>query len=136
MVRAHRARSLEAWYITSILNPPEYAPDPLKTFLVGTEIIDPGVPALINENAAQKLVNCFQRYESVFVARALRMMHELERLQRMRLGESLPAPVPLDVIVQGGAPIGPAKGVAETDDEPFGGETDSTTQTEQREANS
>jgi hypothetical protein len=128
MVRAHRARSLEAWSITSILNPPEYAPDPLKTLLADTEIIDPGVPALINENAAQKLVNCFQRYESVFVARALRMLHELERLQRMRLGESLPAPIALDVIVRGGASIGAAEGLAVNDHEPFDGENDSTTE--------
>ena len=104
MVRLRRARRLEAEYITAELNPPT-----LEASVFGLPdlseptILDPGLPAAISSESAQRLVNVFQRYESTFVIRILRLLHELERLQRMRSGERLPAPAVVDVSVHASA---------------------------------
>ncbi len=101
MVRWRRARRLEAEYITSELNPPIHGPN-----LLGDDIelfqgamLDPGLPAAISFESAQRLVSVYQRYESSIALRLFRTLHELERLQRMRQGESLPAPATVDVNV-------------------------------------
>jgi hypothetical protein len=100
MVRVRRARRLEAEYITSKLNPPIYGPSLLGDDLfVQGAMLDPGLPAAISSEIAQPLVSVFQRYESTFLMRILRFLHELERLQRMRSGERLPAPAVVDVSV-------------------------------------
>ncbi len=94
MIRLRRARRLEGEYITDVLNPPIYMPcrpphDPL----------DPGLPAAMKLESVQPLVSVFQRYEAACVQRLFRILHELERLRRMRHGEQLPAPAALDVSV-------------------------------------
>jgi hypothetical protein len=105
MVRLRRARRLDAEYITGELNPPIQGPglfgDDTKLFQ-GT-LIDPGLPALMSSESAQRLVSVFQRYESTFLFRILRLLHEFERLQRMRSGERLPAPTAVDVSVHASA---------------------------------
>jgi|SRR5450755_1417055 len=95
MIRLSRARRLEAEYITSELNPPTYSsfvPD-----LSEPIVVDPGLPPAIGFESSQRLVNVFQRYETTFLNRIFRLLHELERLQRMRSGELLPAPGIMDV---------------------------------------
>jgi hypothetical protein len=101
MVRWLRARRLEAEYITSELNPPLHSPDPLLDLdlVFQRQMLDPGLPAAINAESGQRLVNIFQRYETNIANRLFRTLHELERLQRMRQGESLPAPATVDVNV-------------------------------------
>jgi hypothetical protein len=100
MVRWLRARRLEAECITGELNPPTHSPGLSDLLLLdGGEVLDPGLPAAISAEAAQKLVT-FQRYESTSANRFFRILHELERWQRMRQGERLPAPVALDISVQ------------------------------------
>jgi hypothetical protein len=47
----------------------------------------------------QRLVNTFQRYETAIALRLSRTLHELERVQRMRKGEQVPAPAAVDVTV-------------------------------------
>lgn len=120
MVRARRARRLEAEFITSLLNPPILGPSPLGTdemFL--PEIVDPGLPASIDAEPAQKLVGTFQRYESAISTRMVRAMHELERLQRMRKGEALPAPAAIDVNVFATTKMGgSSQGLSQTDADP------------------
>ncbi len=102
MVRWLRARRLEAECITGELNPPTHSPGLSDLLLLdGGEVLDPGLPAAISAEAAQKLVT-FQRYESTFANRFFRILHELERWQRMRLGERLPAPVAVDISVHAG----------------------------------
>jgi hypothetical protein len=100
MVRWKRARRLEAEYITSELNPPLQDP-PIGDLgvLFQGEVLDPGLPAAISPESAHRLVGIFQRYESFFANRLFRILHELERLQRMRQGERLPAPATVDVSV-------------------------------------
>src|ERR1035437_3195606 len=102
IVRWARARRLEAEYITAALNPPRYEKDFLSDFdskLQGA-VLDPGIPAAIGAGNVQQLVNIFQRYESLFANRLFRTLHELERLQRIRQGERLPAPAAVDVSVR------------------------------------
>ncbi|MGO9576252.1 MAG: hypothetical protein ACLPTQ_18220, partial [Terriglobales bacterium] len=104
MIRLRRARRLEAEYIIGELNPPT-----IQAFLFDLPdlskptILDPGLPAVIGFESGQRLVNVFQRYETTFVTRILRLLHELERLQRMRGGERLPAPAVVDVSVHASA---------------------------------
>jgi hypothetical protein len=100
MIRLRRARRLEAEYITGELNP-QTTENNLFGLLNEFEptILDPGLPAAIGFEIGQRLVNVFQRYESTFVTRMLRLLHELERIQRMRSGERLPAPAVMDVSV-------------------------------------
>jgi len=97
LVRWSRARRLEAECITGELNPPTRGPG-LRDLLSGDEgpVLDPGLPAAITSNAIEQLVT-LQRYESTIANRLFRTLHELERWQRMRQGEQLPAPAALDV---------------------------------------
>lgn len=102
IVRWARARRLEAEYITAMLNPPHYEKNLLDDFdskLQGA-MLDPGIPASLGARNVQHLVVFFQRYESSFANRLFRTLHELERLQRMRQGERLPAPTAVDVSVR------------------------------------
>jgi len=96
MVKLCRAWRLEGEHITSVLNPPIYkAVVPASSHYP----IDPGLPAAMNLESVQPLVSVFQRYEGTILQRLLRILHELERLQRMRHGEQLPAPAALEVSV-------------------------------------
>jgi len=101
MVRWSRARRLEAEYITGVLNPPQREKDPVSDldFSINGRLLDPGLPAALIPGAVQMLVNTFQRYEAVFGNRLFRTLHELERLQRMRQGERLPAPTAVDLSI-------------------------------------
>jgi hypothetical protein len=98
MVRWPRARRFEADCITGELNPPTRGTSMRDVGLFYEEgsVIDPGLPAAIASNGIQQLVT-LQRYESTIANRFFRQLHELERLQRMRQGEHLPAPVAVDV---------------------------------------
>ena len=97
LVRWPRARRLEAECITGELNPPTRGPGLRDLF--GEDdgpVLDPGLPAAITSNGIQQLVT-LQRYESTFANRLFRTLHELERMQRTRQGERLPAPAAVDV---------------------------------------
>lgn len=114
-----RARLLEAEYITAVLNPPVHEKNVLRDLdsQFNGALLDPGIPAAIGAGNVQQLVAVFQRYESSFANRLFRTLHEFERLQRMRLGERLPAPTAVDVSIRaeagppGSVPVGsePAK---------------------------
>jgi hypothetical protein len=112
MVRWARARRLEAEYITEVLNPPKHERDPLGDVLSDLQgrIVDPGVPAALKPGSVQCLVAIYQRYETIFANRLFRTLHEFERLQRLRLGERLPAPIAVDVSVR--AETGTADSIA------------------------
>ena len=104
MMRLRRARRLEAEYITGELNPPTIQASSFDLpALSEPTVLDPGLPPAIGFESGQRLVSVFQRYESTFVIRMLRLLHELERLQRMRSGERLPAPAVVDVSIHASA---------------------------------
>ncbi len=93
MIRLRRARRLEGEHITGALNPPVYK------YYTPPADIDPGLPAAMTVECVQPLVTLYGRYEGTILQRLLRILHELERQQRMRQGEQLPAPAALDVSV-------------------------------------
>jgi hypothetical protein len=100
MVRSRRARRCEAQFITSELNPPECGgPDPLADFNLQllAPIVDPGLPASIRSGTMKLIVSDYQRHETRYLNQFFRELHELERIQRMRGGERLPAPASVDV---------------------------------------
>jgi len=51
----------------------------------------------ITSEAMQSLSNVYARYETTVENRLYKALHELERIQRMRKGETLPPPVTIDV---------------------------------------
>jgi len=110
MMRLHRAARLEGEYITGVLNPPIRDRDRNLTSAVVEEtcgaLVDPGSPAPMQCGSVQPLVSFYQRYMTAIEQQLYRALHELERLQRMRRGEHLPAPAAVDVTVHA-EPHGP-----------------------------
>ena len=104
MLKLPRARRFEAEFITAILNPPLHEKDPMSELTLSFQghVLDPGLPASISAGSVESLVRIFQRYESNISNRLFRTLRELERLQRMRQGERLPAPTAVDVSVHAG----------------------------------
>lgn len=97
MVRLRRARRLEAHHIDASLYPPYKSAVP--TTSTSRPQIDPGLPASMKLEDIHPLVKLYQRYEATSLQRFFRILHELERMIRMRHGEQLPAPAALDVSV-------------------------------------
>jgi hypothetical protein len=104
MVRLRRVTLLEAEFLTAQLNPAI-----TETTLCGvnkvlaemdadkTEVLDPGIPARLTADTVDSLANSFQRYETAIENKLFRAMNQLERLQRLRDGEHIPAPASADV---------------------------------------
>lgn len=100
VVRQRRAQRFEAEYITEQLNPPKFETDPNDPLLaLSVRMVDPGIPATLRLDAIQHSVTVFQRYESFFAKQLTRNEHELERAQRLRQGERLPAPAAIEINV-------------------------------------
>lgn len=108
LVRLRRAATIEAEYITEKLHPtikeishPDFAVDLALHRLKGTTVIlDAGLPARLSV-AAVECLQKFQRYETAIENKLYRALNQLERLQRMRRGDKIPAPASLDVTVHG-----------------------------------
>ena len=64
------------------------------------EEYDPGLPARIKATQLERLGTGILRYESNNENRLFRCLHELERLQRLRKGDKVPAPAVVDVNFQ------------------------------------
>ena len=110
IVRLRRARMLEAEFITAHLNPPlteTVYPDgkiPEWTKWIEqdhgkTVVIDEGLPCRLGASAVETLVNTYQRYETAIEGKLFRALNQLERLQRMRRGDQIPAPCAAEVNV-------------------------------------
>jgi hypothetical protein len=108
MVRLRRVTLLEAEFLTAQLNPPvtETQLSPVNAIAEmdadQTVVLDPGIPARLAAAAADALVNTFSRYETAIENKLFRAMNQLERLQRLRRGEHVPAPVSADVGIHSG----------------------------------
>jgi len=107
IVRLTRAQRLETEYITAQLNPATFERDSENNLqpllkLALPKMLDPGIPAHLRFDIVQHLVTIFQRYEGFFANDLSRNERELERSQRMRLGERLPAPAAIKVPVRAG----------------------------------
>jgi hypothetical protein len=102
IVRLRRAQRLEAEYITEQLNPPNFETDSNSPLLWKSDIrlVDRGLPASLRLDAVAALVRTYQRYEGFFANDLSRNERELERSQRMRHGERLPAPASIEINVR------------------------------------
>lgn len=101
MIRLRRAAQLEAEYTTAELNPPITD----RSGIAFGTVYDPGLPARLSANAVDTLVSKFGRYETQIENRLFRHLHELERLQRLRAGENIPAPASVEVAVHAEKPM-------------------------------
>jgi len=106
MTKWHTAQVLEAQYITGVLHPATFeknADTDLTLQLCG-RMLDPGFRATFSVGASEYLV-LYQRYASSHSNRFYRTLHELERIQRLRKGEYVPAPCAVDVSVHSGVEV-------------------------------
>ena len=71
-------------------------------FLTSAPITDPGQPAAVGALSAISLASGFQRYETAIENKFYRAINQLERLQRTRRGEFVPAPQTVDVSLHSG----------------------------------
>jgi hypothetical protein len=97
MMRMRRAWRMEADYITDQLHPAKTAHSPEDLIEMTCEIIDPGQPAPLKKHMVEPLVTTFQRQQTSIANEISRSTNQLERLQRMRQGERLPAPATGDL---------------------------------------
>ncbi|SRR6266849_2390385 len=106
IVRLRRAAILEAEFITAELNPAlteTVYPDGSNMSKLDemferdygkTVVLDPGLPARLSASDVETLQK-FQRYETAIENKLYRALNQLERLQRMRRGDKLSAPLRL-----------------------------------------
>ena len=102
MIRLLRTQRLEAEYITGELHPPVKGKGFTKVMaeVIGGEgVIDEGLPAAIGAVSAVNLFSGFQRYETAIENKLYRAINQLERLQRTRRGEFVPAPQTVDLSI-------------------------------------
>jgi hypothetical protein len=91
MIRMPRAQKMEADFI----NESSYEPEPPPSFegIVATRLRP-------QRDVIETLVRYYQRYEATYFSNLIKALHELERLQRRRKGEAVPAPAALDLTVK------------------------------------
>ena len=107
MVRWKRVELLEAEYTTAKLNPAITKGGGFDLASIGIEeikVVDPGLPARVGTETVATLANLFSRYETAIENRLYRAMNQLERLQRLRRGDRVAAPVSVDIAVHGENP--------------------------------
>jgi hypothetical protein len=103
--RIRRARRLEAEAFTAYLNPAKKIHHPGTAFtddaeLIGwNETIDIGLPAQVSNDAIDAINRTVLRYETSIENKLFRWQNQLERLQRLRRGESIPAPANVELNV-------------------------------------
>jgi hypothetical protein len=95
MIRLKRAGRLEAEFITGEIHPPVMST--LIPDLCEPTVIEPGMPTAVGALSAMNLASGFQRYETAIENKLYRAINQLERLQRVRRGEFVPAPESIDV---------------------------------------
>lgn len=100
VVRLKRTSLLEAEHITAALHPPITKTEGgLADFNFDGKIIIvcEGFPERLPSLVLESLIEKYQRYETGIENKLYRAINQLERMQRLRLGERLPAPVNLEV---------------------------------------
>lgn len=92
----YRAAKAEREFMLSRLKPP--VSDRLGFFDYDDEAYKP----TMQHEDVERLSSVYLRYQTTIENRLYKAMHELERLQRMRKGETVPSPVSMDVTHDGG----------------------------------
>jgi len=104
IIRLLRTERLEAEYITGELHPPVRGKgehEVIAEVFCGRGVIDEGLPAAIGAASAVNLFSGFQRYETALDNKLYRTINLLERVQRTRRGEFVPAPQAVDLSIHG-----------------------------------
>ncbi|MDD4628252.1 MAG: hypothetical protein PHE68_02540 [Candidatus Peribacteraceae bacterium] len=86
----YRAGKAEREFMLSRLSPP--ISDRLSDFDYDESSYRP----LVKPEDVERLTNTYLRYQTTIENRLYKAMHELERLQRMRRGESIPSPLTVE----------------------------------------
>ena len=97
ITRLDRAARLEANYINAEIHPPSQ--ERLLQDCLAPVTPELGLSTTVGALSAINLVSGFQRYETAIENKLYRAIHELERRQRRRQGEFVPAPQSLDVSI-------------------------------------
>jgi hypothetical protein len=104
-LRIRRVRLLEAEAFTAHLNPATTVDHPgtltaVDPDLFGRiEILDIGLPAQVSNDAIDRINRTVLRYETSIENKLFRWQNQLERLQRLRHGEKIPAPANVELNV-------------------------------------
>lgn len=100
-IRLYRIAKAEKEYFKAIYDPPHV----INSRWDFPELPDPdakliGYSPRINADHILKVTNVYSRYETTIQGKMYKALHELERLQRMRKGDKVTAPVAVDVDVE------------------------------------
>lgn len=91
-----RATKAEHEFMLSRLQPP------IRDRLSFIDYDEDSFKSVLQPDDVQHLSSVYLRYQTTIENRLYRALHELERLQRRRMGEDVPSPVSMDVTHDGG----------------------------------
>jgi len=98
IIRLYRAAKAETEYMKKVLNPEIGHHEGLFDVDWGKWVVDkPGYKPKITDKDFEPLERLYLRYEKTLENRLFRILHELERIQRIRRGELVPPPLSIDI---------------------------------------
>ena len=102
-IKLYRAAKAENEYMRSTLNPRKVTiKDLIPTMSFSEEVVEnEGYRPTLSNIAVETLSDTYLRYETTIENRLYKALHELQRIQSVRNGESVPPPVAIDVSVSG-----------------------------------
>lgn len=98
-LKLFRVQKAETEYMKSILHPRVTMSDFGDSLreLTSDQLVSKGYTPKITDGVVEKLSDIYGRYETTIENRLFRALHELERAQRLRRGEKVTQPIPVDV---------------------------------------
>lgn len=101
-IKLFRVQKVETEYMKSLLNPHEtHIEGGFEMPIIGepeVEVVDKqGYVPQIDRTTIETLSNTFGRYETTIENKLYKAIHELERMQRLRRGDLVTAPLAIDV---------------------------------------
>ena len=101
-LKLYRVAKAENEYMKSVLNPHKsYVRELMGFETTETVVENEGYTPVVNMFAVEKLSDTYLRYEITIENRLYKALHELQRIQAVRNGETVPPPVAIDVSVSG-----------------------------------
>lgn len=105
-VKLLRVQIAETEFINSELDPHlthEEGYPSIEGYVITTVVDNVGYIPILTSTTFERIDATFTRYEAQYERRLIKLMHELERLQRMRIGDSVSAPVTIDLTTEMGS---------------------------------
>lgn len=98
VIRLNRSARAETEFIKKVLNPEIGHSEGPYVLDMGKWVVDkPGYKPIINEEDVEPLENLYLRYEKSLENRLFMILHELERIQRIKKGDRIPPPISVDI---------------------------------------